>query len=58
MLNVDRTEYNDLRILFNLYSVDNTTKTGHSLFKLINFIVFVQIFAHFEMGACNPFQKS
>ena len=28
------------------------------MFKLINSIVFLQIFAHFEVDACNTFQNS
>ena len=28
------------------------------MFKLINFIVFLEIFTHFEFDACNAYQKS
>ena len=28
------------------------------MFKLINCVVFFQIFTHFEFDACNTFQKS
>ena len=31
---------------------------GSDKLKLINFIVFLQIFTHFEFNACNMFQKS
>ena len=48
---------NDLQILSNLNSVEYATKT-YSMFKLINFIVFVQIHFHFELDVCNTFQNS
>ena len=35
-----KTEYNDLQILFNLNSIEYTTKTRYLMFKLINFIGF------------------
>ena len=40
-----KTEYNDLQILFYLYSIEYITKTSYLMFKLINF-VFLQIFTH------------
>ena len=52
-----KRECNDLQILSNLNSVEYATKT-YSMFKLINFIVFVQIHFHFELDVCNTFQNS
>jgi hypothetical protein len=42
------TELNDLQIIFNLYSIEYTRKTRYLMFKLINFVVFLQIFTDFE----------
>ena len=47
-----------MQILSNLDSVEYTTKTKYLLFKLINFIVFVQIYSHFELDVCNTFQNT
>ena len=35
-----KTEYNDFQIMFNLNSIEYTTKTRYSMFKLINFFFF------------------
>jgi len=47
-----------LQILFSLCPIEFTTKTGYVMFKLINFVVFLQIFTHFEFDTSNTFQKS
>ena len=38
--------------------IEYTTKTRYLMFKLINFIVCVQIFTYFEFDFCNTFQNS
>ena len=53
-----KTEYNDLQILFNLFSIEYTSKIRYLMFKLINLAVFWPIFTHLEFDASNMFQKS
>lgn len=41
-----------------LYAVEYSRKTRYLFFKLTNVIIFVQIYAHFEIDVCNRFQQS
>lgn len=44
-----KTQCNDLEVIFDLYSIDNNTKTRYSLFKLINFIFYFFIFCKYTL---------
>ena len=43
--------------MFNLNSIEYTTKTRYSMFKLINFNFFGKIIINLEFDGCNTFQK-
>ena len=44
--------------MFNLNSIEYTTKTRYSMFKLINFYFFGKIIINLEFDGCNTFQRS
>ena len=44
--------------MFNLNSIEYTTKTRYSMFKLINFYFFGKIIINLEFDGCNTFQSS
>ena len=44
--------------MFNLNSIEYTTKTRYSMFKLMNFYFFGKIIINLEFDGCNTFQRS
>ena len=46
-----------IQSFFDQYSTEYTTEIQYLMFKLINFIVFLQVFTNFECDAYNPFKK-
>lgn len=54
-----KTECNDLQSIFNLYSVEYSTKSMYLMFKVINIIVFYNnVLLYYEFDACITFQAS
>ena len=58
-INKKITEYNDLQILFNLYSIECTTETRYLMFKLIQTLLFCKYSLILNlMPATHPKRKT